>query len=106
MQQPPYHHHHRNHNNNQQQKQRLDVLSSLPPLLDSQIDEITKGLSPFFNKNIRMLSVDNIKVVITYIKAINTEIHLSISYRKAIINLLTRFARYHNNKPFKEVTRD
>jgi hypothetical protein len=33
-----------------QRKQQLDVLS-LPPLLDSQVDEITKGLSPFFNKN-------------------------------------------------------
>jgi integrase len=100
MQQPPHHHHHNN-----QQKQRLDVLP-LPPLLDSQIDEITKGLSPFFNKNIRMLSVDNIKVVISYIKAINTEIHLSISYKKSIINFLTRFAGYHKNKPFKNVTRD
>jgi hypothetical protein len=40
--------------------------------------------------------------------AIRTEINFSTNYRKDIIELLTRFARYHhnNNKLFKDATRD
>jgi pyruvate formate-lyase activating enzyme-like uncharacterized protein len=55
-----------------------------------------------------MLSEDNIKTVVRYIMAIRIEINFSTNYRKDIIELLTRFARYHhnNNKLFKDATRD
>jgi hypothetical protein len=57
MQQPPYHHHYNN-----QRKQQLDILS-LPPLLDSQVDEITKGLSPFL---IRIVVESNFRLHVQY----------------------------------------
>lgn len=93
------------------QKQQLnnDIIS---PLLDRQIDEITKGIPKNFNKSLRTLSVDNIKTIIRYIVATNTEIRLSTSYRKDIIQLLTKFARFHANSVakhdfnFKEVVRN
>jgi hypothetical protein len=89
------------------------LVTNLPPLLDRQIDEITKGISQAFNKSLHMLSTDNIKTIINYITATNTEIRLSTSYRKDIIQLLTKFARFHANNSvakhdfnFKEVTRN
>jgi integrase len=58
-----------------------------------------------------MLSENHIKTIISYITALNTEIHLSTNYRKDIIQLLTKFSKSHAdiinkyNFDFKEVTR-
>lgn len=78
-----------------------------------QIDEITKGIPKVIKKNLCMLSEDNIKTVIRYITTTNTDINLSSNYRKDIIELLTRLARYYADKiaankdfKFKDVTRD
>jgi hypothetical protein len=57
------------------------------------------------------LSENNIKTIVRYIAALRTETSLSTHYRRDIIDLLTKFAIYHNNnnnnnKQFKDVTRD
>src|SRR5215211_7156628 len=91
---------------NQEQKDQ-----KINPLLDRQIDKITEGIPNNFNKSLRMLSEDHIKIIISYITALNTEIHLSTNYRKDIIQLLTKFSKSHAdninkyNFDFKEVTR-
>jgi integrase len=94
---------------NQEQKDHKQ--QKINPLLDQQIDNITNGIPNNFNKSLRMLSEDHIKTIISYITALNTEIHLSTNYRKDIIQLLTKFSKSHADNinkydfDFKEVTR-
>jgi hypothetical protein len=102
-----------NHNYAKQESQikRPPADADISPLLDRQIDKITEGLPHNFNKGIRMLSEDHIKVIIDYVTAVNTEISLSTNYRKDIIRLLTHFCKFHvnytkNNKfDFKTIVR-
>jgi integrase len=79
----------------------------LPPLLDRRIDEITEGLIESYGKNLRLLDDEqNISSIVDYIRTLKTETPLSDHYRKDNIHILTRFSKFHNNKPFKAVTRD
>jgi hypothetical protein len=71
---------------NQEQKDHKQ--QKINPLLDQQIDNITNGIPNNFNKSLRMLSEDHIKTIISYITALNTEIHLSTNYRKDIIQII------------------
>jgi integrase/recombinase XerD len=48
----------------------------------------------------------NISTIIEYIRALKTETSLSDHYRKNHFDVLTRFSKFHNNKQFKDVTRD
>lgn len=47
----------------------------------------------------------NAAIIIDYIAAMKIEINLSDNYRKDLIQLLSRFSRYCDNKPFKDFTR-
>jgi hypothetical protein len=78
------------------------------PILDRQIEEITAGLSSLYYANsLRSISnEENIKTIIRYIIAARIEANLSNSYRKNIIEALCRFSKYHNDKPFKDISID
>src|SRR5918996_242546 len=89
---------------NQEQKDHKQ--QKINPLLDQQIDNITNGIPNNFNKSLRMLSEDHIKTIISYITALNTEIHLSTNYRKDIIQLLTKFSKSHADNINKTDTKD
>jgi integrase len=95
-----------------QRHSQLTAATDISPLLDRQIDQITEGISQYFNKSLRTLSTDNMKTIINYIIATNTEIRLSANYRKDIIHLLTKFVKFHassiakHNFNFKDITRD
>jgi len=81
--------------------------AAISPLLDQKIDMITAGLPASYGKNLRLLSnQENISIIIEYIQALKTETSLSDHYRKDNIELLTRFSNFHNNKLFKDITRD
>ena len=74
-------------------------------VLDRKIDEISAGLQASYNRNLRSISEANAVTIINYIITMKTEINLSDSYRKDLIQLLSKFSLYRDNKPFKEFTR-
>ena len=74
-------------------------------ILDRKIDEISAGLPTSFNRNLHSISEANTVTIINYITIMKTEINLSDSYRRDLIQLLSKFSRYRDNKPFKEFTR-
>jgi signal recognition particle GTPase len=93
----------------QQRQQQIDQVNRFDLILERQIDEITEGFSNVYVKNLRTLSENNIKTIVRYIAALRIETSLSTHYRRDIIDLLTKFAIYHNNnnnKQFKDATRD
>jgi hypothetical protein len=47
----------------------------------------------------------NIETIVKYIAAIKSEVNLSDNYRKDLIALLSRFSKYNDNKPFRDLTR-
>jgi predicted nucleotide-binding protein (sugar kinase/HSP70/actin superfamily) len=77
--------------------------NQIPPALDRLIDEITADMSKVCGKNLRTLSLENLKMVVNYVIALKTEVNLSTHYKKDIIDLLTKFGLRYN---FKDVTRD
>jgi hypothetical protein len=87
--------------------------------LDRQVTELTDDLMPYFGSNLRGLPAQNIKVVVDYIHAIMTETHVSRNYRRDIIDLLTKLAKFASSPgpadsqknvnrgfTFKDLTRD
>jgi integrase len=51
------------------------------------------------------VSEANAATIIDYIAAMKTEINLSDNYRKDLLQLLYRFSKYCDNRPFKDSTR-
>jgi integrase len=76
------------------------------PLLDRQIEETTAGLPASYAKNLRLASETNTSIIVAYIGAMKAETNLSDNYRRDIIDVLTRFTKYNDNKPFQDVTRN
>ena len=74
-------------------------------VLDRKIDEISAGLQASYNRNLRSISEANAITIINYITTMKTEINLSDSYRKDLIQLLSKFSRYCDNRLFKDFTR-
>jgi integrase/recombinase XerD len=77
------------------------------PLLDRKIEETTAGLLPSFAKQLLSIGEDkaNIETIVKYIAAIKSEVNLSDNYRQCLIALLSRFSKYNDNKPFRDLTR-
>jgi hypothetical protein len=76
------------------------------PLLDSKIENTAAGLPLSYGKHLRSAGEDNAVTVIRYIAAMKNEVNLSDNYRKDLIEALSRFSKYNNNKPFKDLTRN
>jgi integrase len=76
------------------------------PLLDSKIEDIAAGLPLSYGKHLRSAGEDNAVTVIRYIAAMKNEVNLSDNYRKDLIEALSRFSKYNDNKPFKDLTRN
>src|SRR5918994_5857054 len=75
------------------------------PLLERKIQETADGLIYCYTK--RLLSIsneDNTATIVNYIAAMKIEINLSDHYRKDLIELLTRFSKFNNDKNFKDIT--
>ncbi|MDQ3977009.1 MAG: hypothetical protein M3264_10840, partial [Thermoproteota archaeon] len=74
-------------------------------LLDREIEETAAGLSVSYSKHLRSTGKDNATIITRYIAAMKNEVNLSDNYRRDIIEVLSRFSRYNDNKPFKDLTR-
>ena len=75
------------------------------PILDRKIEEATVGLSASYAKQLHSICEDNAGTIIDYITAMKSEVNLSDHYRKDLIELLCRFSKYNDNKPFKDLIR-
>jgi integrase/recombinase XerD len=75
------------------------------PLLDRKIEIITDGLSGIYSKNLLYACENNAAVIVDYIAAMKVEINPSDNYRRNSIELMCRFSKFNNNKPFKDLTR-
>jgi hypothetical protein len=78
----------------------------LPPLLDQQIDRITKDLPPNYARNLRALNnQQNISTIVKYIQAITTETSVSAHYKWETIDILRRFSKFNHEKNFADACR-
>jgi hypothetical protein len=80
-------------------------------ITDEKIDDIIReleelGLTGSYTKNLLLATEYNASDIIKYIHALRTEVSYSPNYGNDTCRLLCRFSKYHNNKPFKDVTRD
>jgi integrase/recombinase XerD len=75
------------------------------PLLDSKVEEITAGLQKCNSDKLRSISEYNAAAIIEYITAMKSEVNPSNNYRRDLIEVLSRFSRYIDNKAFKQSTR-
>jgi hypothetical protein len=75
------------------------------PLLDRKIGQAIDGIEKSYGDKLYSIGEDNALIVADYISAMNTEINLSPSYRGDNIEALTRFSRYNDNRPFKDLKR-
>jgi hypothetical protein len=78
---------------------------NISPILDRKIDETTAGLSSYYVKNLRSIGAMNSAIVVDYIATLKIEVNLSGHYRKNILELLCRFSKYNESKPFRDITR-
>jgi hypothetical protein len=46
---------------------------------------------------------NNVKVIVDYILTMKSEVNISDHYRRDLIEVLSRFSKYSNNKPFKDL---
>jgi hypothetical protein len=82
------------------------VASDLSPLLDRRMEETTAGLPSSLTRRLLSSGKDNIENIVKYIAAIKSEVNPSDHYRMDLIALLSRFSKYHDNKPFRDLTRN
>jgi hypothetical protein len=75
------------------------------PLLERKIEEIGAGIPASYSLHLRSAGQNNVKVIINYIVTMKSEVNLSDHYRRDLIEVLSKFSKYNNNKPFKDLTR-
>jgi integrase len=85
-------------------KTATKILTKSSPLLDRKIEEITAGLQASSDNKLHTISEDNAATIVQYISVIKVEINLSDHYRKDLIEVLCRFSKHNNNKPYSEMT--
>lgn len=79
--------------------------TNISPLLDRKIDEVGAGIPASYSLHLRSAG-QNVSVIIDYILTMKIEVNLSDHYRRDLIEVLSKFSRYNNNKPFKDLTRN
>jgi integrase len=88
----------------------VDIKTSTNTNSDDQtlrkIDEVTAGLAYSHYKNLCSVPTKSASIIADYIKAMKSEVNLSDTYRRDLIDVLTKLLKYHNNKNFKDLTRD
>jgi integrase len=82
------------------------VIAKSSPLLDGKIEEISAGLAASSANNLHSISEDNATTIVKYIGVMKVETNLADHYRKDLIEVLCRFSKYNDNKPYRDLTRD
>jgi integrase len=72
-----------------------------------EIEEATAGLTNGFKAMIlRLRNQDNALIIAKYVLSMKNEVNLSDNYRCSLIRSLTYLSKFHETKPFKQITRD
>jgi adenine C2-methylase RlmN of 23S rRNA A2503 and tRNA A37 len=63
-------------------------------------------LQPSFAKQLHSSGEDNAAIIVEYIAVMKSEVNLSDHYKKDLIDLLSKFSKYNDNKNklFKQLT--
>jgi integrase/recombinase XerD len=94
-----------NKSRQQQLKQQQHVTGGLTSL-QRRIEAITADLQPNLATRLQEQSKENTMTICNYILAMKTEINPSRQYRQTTIQILCYISKFHNQKPFAEITRD
>jgi integrase/recombinase XerD len=97
-----------------EQQQQLTKQSSkngsyYDQVFDRKVDLITAGLRPYHARTLRNqnhVSRQNAMIICDYMLATNIEVNPSPNYRRTNIVLLIQFCKFHNQKPFNNITRE
>ena len=76
------------------------------PLFDRKVDIITAGLATYAKSLKNDVMQGNALIICDCILSMKTEINLSDNYRKSNIDRLVKFSKFHNHKPFRQITRE
>ena len=79
--------------------------ANISPLLDRKIEEISAGISASYSQHLRSAGQDNVTVIIDYIVTIKSEVNLSDHYIRDLIEVLSKFSKFNDNKSFKDLKR-
>ncbi|MDP9197441.1 MAG: hypothetical protein M3O24_02625 [Thermoproteota archaeon] len=71
-----------------------------------RISLVIDGLIPYYDRAIRKTGSTNANTIVDFLQALKVEINASENYKKSYIVTLTKLSTFHNNKSFKEMTRD
>jgi hypothetical protein len=84
---------------------KVNINSNKSALLDRKIEETAAGLQKYYTELFRSVAKDNVATIVEYISAMKSEVNLSDNYRRDLIELLSRFSKYNNDRPFKDLVR-
>jgi integrase/recombinase XerD len=73
---------------------------------NDRIENIATELSSVYTGNLLYAAGANAFTIIDYITVMKTETNYTNHYGNDTIGVLCRFSKYHNNRPFKEVSRN
>jgi integrase len=99
----------------QQQHQDLEQINSdssncyYDQVFDRKVELITVGLRPYQARSLRdeeQVSRHNAMIICDYMFATNIEVNPSPSHRRTNIVLLIQFCKFHNQKPFNDISRE
>jgi hypothetical protein len=79
--------------------------ASKSALLDRKIEETAAGLPKYYTELLRSVAKDNAATIVEYISAMKIEVNLSDNYRRDLVEVLSRFSKYNNDRPFKDLVR-
>jgi integrase/recombinase XerD len=97
------------HQQQQLTKQKPNNGNYYDQVFDRKVDLITAGLRPYHARTLRderYVSRDSAIIICNYMFATSIEVNPSPNYRRTNIVLLIQFCKFHNQKPFKDVTRE
>jgi hypothetical protein len=94
-------------NSNKDKNKNKEKDNNNNPLFDRKVDFITAGLAAGYAKSLKNeVTQGNALIMCAYILSMKTEINLSDNYRKSNIDTLVKFSKFHNHKPFRQITRE
>jgi integrase len=84
---------------------QVSTSSNKSALLDRKIEETGAGLQKSFTELLRSVDEENATTIVQYISTMKSEVNLSDHYRRDLIELLSKFSKYNNDRPFKDLVR-
>lgn len=85
---------------------RMTTRTRMINQFNDRIEKIATELSSIYTGNLLYAAGANAFTIIDYITVMKTETNYTNHYGNDTIGALCRFSKFHNNRPFKEVSRN